>query len=198
MIAAVAATFTLRRALGRALFDRSGAPWGTLSDFSLRSPDERYLDLVLDDGAPCVVPDPKSLALAGRILLANLADADRIRGERDPDDLRLAADLYGKHVVAIEHARIGRVRDVRLTLTLGQASIDSVLLGPPGIVAFKGWAWVDWREVIALDAVRAGRGLPHHRRRLAQLTSDQRESVFSVLAPADVALVRGLLEEDGG
>lgn len=197
MIAAVAATFTLRGALGRPVFDRSGAPWGTLADFSLRSPDERFLDLVIDDGGQCVVPNPSGLTLAGRIVLANLSDSVRIRGEREPDELRLAADLYGKHVFAVQHSRIGRVRDVRLALTYGQASIDAVLLGPPGIVAFRGWDWVDWREVVAIDAAKAGRGLPHHRRRLAELTSDQRESLFSALGPGDVVRLRGLMGAEG-
>jgi hypothetical protein len=192
MIASQTATFTLREALGRPVHDRSGAPWGTLADLSLGSPERPYLDLVMDDEGPCVVPGPTGLAFDRRILRADLADLVRLRGERDTDELRLAADLLGKRVVVLESGRIARVRDVRLVLANGHASPEAVLLGPVRRVALRSWGWVDWAGVIALDAIRAGRGLPHHRRRLAEMTSDQRESLISGLERADAESLRSL------
>jgi hypothetical protein len=85
-------TFSLREVLGCPVTDEFGIWQGQLADFAVRRTPagQEPVDLVLRDGyGESVIPRPEALRLVRHTLTATIAASVRIRGDRDPADMRL-------------------------------------------------------------------------------------------------------------
>jgi hypothetical protein len=183
-------TFTLREVLGCPVTDEFGTWQGQLADFSVQpTPEGREpVDFVLRDGyGEFVIPRPEALRLVRHALTATIATSVRIRGDRDPADIRLRSDLIGHRAVDLRHDRVIRVRDIRLTQAMGVTVVDAASVGPVGLFGPGEVEWMPWSLLVWLDWLLAGqsdapslariRGMSAVRLGLllSQLTSQERE-----------------------
>jgi hypothetical protein len=179
------AGLTVREVLGHPVGDEYGAWRGRLVDLQLRptpaGPDP--VDLVLvDRHGELVVPCPGALGLHRDVLTAPIAASERIRGNPEPAEVRLRADLMDRRAVDLRHDRVVGVRDFRFAQTTGAPAVDAALVAPPRPSGGVEIAWVEWSSLVWLELLLVGRPDAGSLARIRELPAIRLDRILSQLA----------------